>query len=95
MSEVTKFYPLPRLKVFVNDITALLKGRNEELAEMAEKVLEKLRDKVEEKGLELSITEGGKEGESKVITSCEFWEEMLRECKQKRGDARGGPENIN
>ena len=30
-SEVMKVYPLVKLKVFVNDITAFLKGRNKEL----------------------------------------------------------------
>ena len=38
---------------------------------MAEKVLKKLKREVEEKGLKLSITEGGEEGKSKAITSQE------------------------
>ena len=33
LSEVTKIYPPLKLLVFVDDITALLKGRNKELAE--------------------------------------------------------------
>ena len=35
LSEVTQIYPPPKLRVFVDDITALLKGRNKELVEMA------------------------------------------------------------
>ena len=33
LSEVTKIYPLLKLRVFVDDITALLMGKNEEVAE--------------------------------------------------------------
>ena len=53
----------------MDDITALLKRRNKELVEMAEKVLKKSTKEVEEKGLKPSITEGGKEGKSKTITA--------------------------
>ena len=42
---------------------------------------------VEEKGLTLSITEGGKEGKSKVITSCRHLEEKFQECSKKGGVA--------
>ena len=35
LSEVTKIDPQLKLRVFVDDITALLKGRNKDLAEMA------------------------------------------------------------
>ena len=35
LSEVTKIYPSLKLRVFVYDITALVKGRNKEVAEMA------------------------------------------------------------
>ena len=62
LSEVTQIYPLLELKVFVDDITAFLNGRNKELVEMAEKVFKKLKREVEEKDLKLSITEGRKEG---------------------------------
>ena len=38
------------------------------------------RTKVEEKGLKLSITDGGKEGKHIVIASCSFLEERFQEC---------------
>ena len=37
-----------------------------------------------EKGLQLSITEGGKEGKSKVIFSCSYLEEKFQECSKKK-----------
>ena len=40
-----------------------------------------LKKEVEEKGLKLSITAGGNEGESKVITSCKY----LVECSTREG----------
>ena len=49
MSEVTKFYPPLKLRVFVDDITALLMGKNREVAEMAKKVMKKLKEEVEKK----------------------------------------------
>ena len=49
-SEVTKIYPpLKLLRVFVDDTTALLMGKNEEKAEMAKKVMKSLREEVEKK----------------------------------------------
>ena len=50
MSEVLKIYPPPKLRVFVDDTTALVKGRNKEVEEMAKKVMKKLKG-VEKKGL--------------------------------------------
>ena len=41
LSEVTKIYPSLKLRVFVDDITALVKGKNNEVAEMAKKVMKK------------------------------------------------------
>ena len=52
LSEVTKIYPLLRLMVFVDDITALLKGKNEELVELAEKVLGKVEERSRGDGFE-------------------------------------------
>ena len=49
---------------------------------MAEKVLKRLKREVEEK---LSITEGGKEGKSKVITSSRYLEERFWECSKRGG----------
>ena len=53
LSEVTKFYPLLRLRVFVDDITALLMGRNKEFAEMSKKVMKQLKKEVNGKGLKI------------------------------------------
>ena len=56
-------FPPLKLRVFVDDITALLKGRNKELVELAENVFGTLEEgvgEVEEKGLKLSVTDGGK-----------------------------------
>ena len=84
--KLQKNYPPLKLRVFVDDITALLKGRNKELAELVEEVLNKLKKEVEEKGLRLSITEGCREGKNKVIASCEYLEEKLRECSKREGE---------
>ena len=51
-----------KLRVFVDDITALVKGRSKEPAEMTKKVMKKLKEEVEKKGIKLSVTENGKEG---------------------------------
>ena len=69
------------------------KDQNQELAGIAEKVLKTIRREVEEKGLKLSITEGGKEEKSKVIASCSFLEEKFQECprKKKRESVSGNP----
>ena len=67
----------------MDDVTALLKRRNKELVEMAEKVLKKLKKEVEEKALKLSITEGWKEGKSKAITSCKYLEERFQQCSKR------------
>ena len=37
---------------------------------MTKKVMKKLKEEVERKGLKQSITENGKEGKSKMIASC-------------------------
>ena len=61
------------------DITALLMGKNRGVAEMAKKV----KEEVEKKGLKLSVTENGKEGKSKMIASCGFLEDQLRQCSKE------------
>ena len=48
-------------------------------------VLKKLKKEVEEKGFKLSITEGGQEGNSKVVASCKYLEEKLRDCSREEG----------
>ena len=49
LSDVTHIYPPLKLWVFVNDIAALLIGRNKEVPEMTKKVMKKLKEEVEEK----------------------------------------------
>ena len=63
----------------------MVKRRNKEVAEMAKKVMKKLKEEVEKKVLELSVTEHGKEGKSKMIASCGFLEEELRQFSEKEG----------
>ena len=84
LSEVTKNYPPLKLRVFVDDITALPKGKHREVAEKAKKVMKKLKEEVEKKGIKLSVTENGKEGKSKMIASCGFLEDELRQYAVKK-----------
>ena len=65
----TKIYPPLKLRVFVDDITALLMGKNSVVAEMAKQVMKKLKEEVKKKGLNMSVNENGKEGRSKIIAS--------------------------
>ena len=69
----------------MENITALVKGRNKEVAEMAKKVMKKLKEEVEKKGLKLSVTENGKEGKSKMIASCGFLENEMRQVSKEEG----------
>ena len=85
LSEVTQIYPPLQLGVFVDDITAPLMGKNREVAEMAKKVMKKLKEEIEKKGLKLSVTENGKEGKSKMIASCGFLEDELRQYSKAEG----------
>ena len=45
----SNIYPPQKLTVFVDDITAFVSGRNEELVELAEKVLKTLKKEVDER----------------------------------------------
>ena len=65
LSEVTHICPSLKLRVFVDDITALVKGKIVEVAEIAKKGDEKLKEEVEKDGLKLSV---------KMIASCGFLE---------------------
>ena len=69
----------------MDDITVLVKGKNKEVAEMAKKVMKKLKEEVEKKGLKLSVTENGKEGRSKMIASCGFLENEQSQFSKKEG----------
>ena len=77
LSQVTTIYPPLKLMVFVDDITALVKEKNREVAEKAKKVMKKLKE-VEQEGLKLSVTENGREGKNKMNASCGFLENELR-----------------
>ena len=44
----------------------LLIGKNREGAEMAKKVMKKLKEEVEKKGLDLLVNKNGKEGKSTI-----------------------------
>ena len=74
-----------RREDFAGDITALVIGRNEEVAEMAKKVMKKLKEEVGKKGLKLSVTEKGKEAKSKIIASCGFLENDLCQFSREEG----------
>ena len=50
---------------------------------MAKKVMTKLKEEVEKKGLKLSLIENGKEGKSKMIALCGFSEDELRQCSNE------------
>ena len=73
-----KNYPPLKLRVFADDITAFLIGSNKEVAEMAKKVMNKLKKEVERKELKLSVTEDGRKDKSKMIPSC--GREIGRQC---------------
>ena len=85
LSEVANIYSPLKLRVFVDDITALVKGRNKEVAEMAKKVMKKLKEEVEKNGFKLSVTEHGKAGKSKMIGSCGFLENELSQFSREEG----------
>ena len=84
LSKVVKVFPPLKLKVFVEDITAFMEGRYNELAGIAEKVLMSIKGKVEENCSKLSNTEGGKVGQGKVMAMCGYLEETFWECNKKR-----------
>ena len=52
---------------------------------MAKIVMKKLKEEVEKKGLAVSVTENGKEGKSKMIASCGFLENELRQFNREGG----------
>ena len=46
-------------------------------------MIKKLKEEIEKKGLKMSVTENGKEG--KMIASCGFLEDELRQCSKEEG----------
>ena len=59
-------------------------GKNKEVAEMAKKVIRKLKEEVEKKGLKLSTTEKGKKGKRKMTASCVSLEENYVNAAEKQ-----------
>ena len=53
LSEVAKIYPPLKLRVFVDHITALLRRNKKVVAEMATKVIKKVKEEVARKGLKI------------------------------------------
>ena len=47
---------------------------------------------MEQKGLKLSVTENGKDGKSKMITSCGFLEDGLRQYSKAEGVTKADSE---
>ena len=74
-----------KFRVFMDDIIALLVDKNKVVAKMAKKVMKRLREEVERKGLKLSVNENEKEWKSKMIASCGFLEDELRQCSKEEG----------
>ena len=79
LGEVVKVYPPWKWKVC--DLTACLRGKKRSARDFGEG-LEKNDEN--RKNLNMSITEGGMEGNSKVIASCTSLEEMFQECTNKK-----------
>ena len=55
------------------------------MAEMVKKAMKKRKEEVEKKGLKLSVTENGQERKSKMIASCGFLENELRQFSTEEG----------
>ena len=71
---LTKIYPPLKLRAsFVDDITALLVGKIRKWQQWQKKVMKKVKEEVEKKGIKLSITENGNDGKSQMIGSCGSW----------------------
>ena len=73
-----------KLLVFVGDILVCLERRNKEL-QVADIVVNALTGDAEEKGLKLSVTEGGKDVKSWVLASCRYVKEKFQECSKREG----------
>ena len=52
---------------------------------MANKVMKKLKEEVEKEGLKVFVTENSKEGKNKMIASCGFLENELRQFSKEEG----------
>ena len=74
-----------KLRDFVDDFAALVNGKIKEVSEMAKKMMKKLKEEIEKKGLKLSVNEHGEEGKSKMIASCGFLENELSQFSKEEG----------
>ena len=59
------------------------------MAEKAKKVMKRLEEEVGEKGPKPLVTANGKEGKSRMIASCGFLEDELRQCSKEEGMTMG------
>ena len=71
------------LLVFSSCVPRCAEVRNKVVAEMAKKVMKRLREEVVKRSLKLSVNENGKEGKSKTIASCGFLEEEQRQVNRE------------
>ena len=83
LGEVTKNYPPLKLRVFVDDITALLRGKNKEVAEMAKNVIKKLKDEVEKKGSNCQSLRRERKERARWFVRARFLKEELRQCSKE------------
>ena len=83
LSEVTKFYL--EVEGFCGRHHSAIEVKNKVVAEMAKKVMKKWKEEVERKELKLSVYEDGKEGKSKMIASCGFLDNELRQFSKEEG----------
>ena len=86
LSGVMKNYPPLKLRVFADDITVLVQGRNNEVAEMAKKVMKKLKEEVEKKNPQV-VSHPGWKGR-KEHEDCIVWFPGGRDAsiQQRRSD---------
>ena len=86
LSEVTKIDPPLKLRVFVDDITALLMKRNKKVVEMAKKVMRKSKKRKFKNRAKNSRSRRMERKERvTLLLSVGFWEEKLRECSEEEG----------
>ena len=69
----------------MDDITALAKGRNKEVAEMAKKVMKKPTEEAEKKASSFQSLKMARGGKSKMIASCGFLENELSQVSKEGG----------
>ena len=76
-------YPPLKLRVFVDDITALVMEGTKEVLEMEKKVMKRLKGEVEKKSFKLSVTEHGKG--RKEQDDCVVWFPGGRDTSMQQG----------